>query len=167
VKVGTPSDNFVSLQVGRTSLKYPENWQKYGQGANYTVAPEGGIVDGGKGNAELAYGVSASLAKLEGQPPDGEDTLHAATEKLLESMRQENEGMEVVRTPKEVTLNGERALSTFLRNESPEGGKEIDWVVTVLRPEGLINFVCVAPETDYARFQKTFESILDSVRFQK
>lgn len=167
VKVGTPSDNFVSLQVGRTSLKYPDSWLKYGQGANYTVAPEGGIVDGGKGNAELAYGVSASLAKLEGQPPDGEDALHAATEKLLESMRQENEGIEVVRAPKEVTLNGEPALSTFLRNESPAGGKEIDWVVTVLRPEGLINFVCVAPETDYPRFQKTFESILDSVRFQK
>ncbi len=165
VKVGPPSENFTKLQVGNASLKYPDNWQKYGQGANYTVAPEGGIVDGGKGNAELAYGVSASLAKMEGQPPAGEDGLQLATQKLIESMQQENEGMEIVRAPKEVTLNGERALSTFLRNKSPEGGKEIDWVITVLRPEGLVHFVCVAPESDYGRFQKTFESILDSVRF--
>ena len=167
VIVGAPSEKFTTLQVGHASLKYPDNWQKYGHDSNYTVAPDGGIVDGGKGNAELAYGVSASLAKLEGQPPAGEDALNAATQKLLESMRQENEGMEVVRAPKEVTLNGERALSTFLRNESPEGGKEIDWVVTVLRPEGLVNIVGVAPEAEYPRFQKTFESILDSVRFQK
>ena len=166
VKVGTPSENLVKLQVGNASLQYPDNWQKYGQGSSYTVAPEGGIVDAGKGNAELAYGVSASVAKMEGQPPAGEDALRAATQKLLESMQQENEGMEVVRAPKEVTLNGERALSTYLRNHSPEGGKEVDWVVTVLRPEGLVNFVCVAPEVDYWKFQKTFESILDSVRFQ-
>lgn len=166
VKVGTPSENFTKLQVGNATMQYPDNWQKYGQGYNYTVAPEGGIVDGGKGNAELAYGVSASLARLEGQPPAGEDALNAATQKLLESMQQENEGMEVVRAPKEVTLNGERALSTFLRNHSPEGGREIDWVVTVLRPEGLVHFVCVAPEVDYWKFQKTFEHILDSVRFQ-
>jgi Zn-dependent protease with chaperone function len=167
VKVGAPSEKVTKLQVGNASMTYPDNWQKYGQGANYTVAPDGGIVDGGKGNAELAYGVSASLAKLEGQPPAQEDTLPLATQKLLESMRQENEGMEIVRTPKEVTLNGERALSTFLRNDSPGGGKEIDWLVTVLRPEGLVHFVCVAPEGDYNRFQKTFESILDSVRFQR
>jgi beta-barrel assembly-enhancing protease len=166
VKVGTPSENLVKLQVANASLQYPDNWQKYGQGSNYTVAPEGGIVDGGKGNAELAYGVSASVAKMEGQLPAGEDALSVATQKLLESMQQENEGMEVVRAPKEVTLNGERALSTYLRNHSPEGGKEVDWVVTVLRPEGLVNFVCVAPEVDYWKFQKTFENILDSVRFQ-
>ncbi len=167
VKVGEPSDNYTKLQVGNASMKYPDNWQKYGQGSNYTVAPEGGIVDNGKGNAELAYGVSASLAKIEGQPPTGDDALKFATQKLIESMRQENEGMEIARAPKEVTLNGERALSTFLRNESPEGGKEIDWVVTVLRPEGLVHFVCVAPESDYGRFQKTFESVLDSVRFTR
>ncbi len=167
VKVGPPSENFRKLQLGNSSIGYPENWQKYGQGSNYTVAPEGGIVDGGKGNAELAYGVSTSLARMEGRPPAGEDELKFATQRLIESMQQENEGMEIVRAPKEVTLNGERALSTFLRNESPEGGKEIDWVVTALRPEGLVHFVCVAPEADYGRFQKTFESILDSVRFQK
>lgn len=167
VKVGTPSENLTKLQVGNSSLQYPDNWQKYGQGAEITVAPEGGIVDGGKGSAELAYGVSASVAKLEGQTPEGVDPLNAATQKLIESMQKENEGMEIVRAQKEVTLNGERALSTFLRNHSPEGGKEVDWVVTVLRPEGLVYFICVAPEQDYWRFQKTFESILDSVRFQR
>jgi Zn-dependent protease with chaperone function len=167
VKVGAPSDNFVKLQVGNASMQYPGNWRKYGQGSIYTVAPEGGIVDRGKGNGELAYGVAASVVKMEGLAPAGEDLLKAATQKFIESLQQENEGMEVVRAPKEVTLNGERALSTFLRNESPEGGKEVDWVVTVLRPEGLIHFVCVAPEADYGRFQKTFESILDSVRFTK
>jgi hypothetical protein len=167
VKVGEPSGNSTKLQVGNISMSYPDNWQKYGQGTSYTVAPEGGIVDGGKGNAELAYGVSAGIAKMDGQPPAGVDALGAATQQLIESMQRENQGMEVTRASKEVTLNGERALSTFLRNDSPEGGKEIDWVITVMRSDGLVSFICVAPEAEYGRFEKTFENMLDSVRFAK
>jgi beta-barrel assembly-enhancing protease len=167
VKVGMPSASFTSLQAGKVSLNYPDNWKSYGKDANVTLAPEGGIVDSGKGQVELAYGFSVSLARLDEQLPHGSDGLRAATDKLVESMRQENAGLEITRDSKEVTLNGERALSTFLQNASPMGGKELDWLVTVMRPEGLVYFVCVAPEAEYEGFRVSFESVLDSVRFQK
>ncbi len=138
VKVGAPSASFTSLQVGKVSLNYPDNWKSYGKDANVTVAPEGGIVDSSKGQAELAYGFSVSVARLDGQIPQGSGQLRAATQELIDSMRQENEGLEITRDSKEVTLNGEPALSTFLRNDSPMGGKETDWLVTVMRPEGLV-----------------------------
>jgi hypothetical protein len=62
-------------------------------------------------------------------------------------------------------LNGQPGLSTYLSNDSPAGGQETDWVVAVLRPEGIVYFVCVAPQSAYANYDKTFSSILDSVRF--
>ena len=40
-------------------------------------------------------------------------------------------------------------------------------MVTTLRPEGLVSFVCVAPQPVYEKYDKTFNAILDSVRFAK
>ncbi len=167
VSVGTPSATMASVQVGNITMQYPDNWRKYGKGNSVTVAPDGGIVDSGKGQAELAYGLSASVAHIEGQLPQAIDPLKAATQKLIESMQQENAGLETLREPREVTLNGERGLSTYLRNDSPVGGQETDWLITVIRPEGLVYFVSVAPQQEFSRFQSTFEAILNRVRFQQ
>jgi len=52
-----------------------------------------------------------------------------------------------------------------LTNESPLGGREYDWLVTVLQPEGLIYFVSVAPEADYNEYSRYFEKLIGSVRF--
>jgi hypothetical protein len=165
VSVGTPSTTMASLQVGKLTMQYPDNWKKYGKGNNATVAPDGGIVDSGKGQAELAYGLSASVARIEGQLPAGVDPLQAATQKLIQSMQQENEGLGTLRESREVTLNGERGLSTYLKNDSPVGGQETDWLITVMRPDGLVYFVAVAPQPEFSRFLPTFEAILNGVRF--
>jgi hypothetical protein len=146
VVVGTPSTTMASLQVAKLTLQYPDNWKKYGKGNSATVAPDGGIVDSGRGQAELAYGRSASVARIEGELPAGADPLQAATQKLIQSMQQENEGLGTLRESREVTLNGERGLSTFLQNDSPVGGQETDWLITVMRPEGLAYFVAIAPQ---------------------
>jgi len=75
--------------------------------------------------------------------------------------------MKVLRQPAHVRLNSQPGLSTYLSNDSPAGGQETDWLITVLRPSGLYYFVCVAPQNAYDDYDKTFASILDSVRFQK
>jgi peptidase M48-like protein len=165
VRVGTPSSTMASLQLGKLNMQYPDNWKKYGKGNNVTVAPDGGIVDSGKEQAELAYGLSASVARIDGQLQAGVDPLQAATQKLIQSMQEENEGLSTLRESREVALNGERGLSTYLRNDSPVGGQEMDWLITVMRPEGLVYFVAVAPQQEFSRFQPTFEAILNSVRF--
>jgi hypothetical protein len=165
VTVGAASSTMTSLQIAKLTLQYPDNWKKYGKGNNATVAPDGGIVDSGKGQAELAYGLSASVVRVEGKLPAGADPLKAATQKLIQSMQQENERLGIVRESREVTLNGERGLSTYLNNDSPVGGQKTDWLITVMRPEGLVYFVAVAPQQEFTRFQPTFEAILNSVQF--
>jgi hypothetical protein len=75
--------------------------------------------------------------------------------------------MKISRQPERVRLNGHPGLSTYLSNDSPVGGQETDWVISTLRPEGLVYFVCVAPQAAYEKYDKTFSAVLDSVRFTR
>jgi hypothetical protein len=36
----------------------------------------------------------------------------------------------------------------------------------VLRPQGLVYVLCVAPQQEYEKYDETFSAILDSVRFR-
>jgi Peptidase family M48 len=166
VGVAPPSANLITLDIGVAKIYYPDNWRKYGNNKAVTLAPEGGIVDSGNGQAALAYGLMIGAAKMSGEPPKNEDALQLATQKLVDSLQQENANMQVTQQPSPGTLNGQRALTTYLRNDSPAGGMETDMLVTVLRPEGLVYFVGVAPEKEFGNFSAAFDAILDSVRFK-
>jgi len=72
----------------------------------------------------------------------------------------------VTRQAQSVRLNDQPALSTYLANDSPGGGKEADWIVTVARPDGMIYFVCTAPEGEFETYRKACGAVLDSVRFR-
>jgi len=75
--------------------------------------------------------------------------------------------MQVKEEPKEIAVGGQRGLSTYLRNESPIGGLETDWLVTVTRADGLYYFVFVASDSHYDQFKGAFASILASVQFKQ
>jgi hypothetical protein len=65
-----------------------------------------------------------------------------------------------------IRVGGQSALSILFTNDSPLGGREGDWLITVLRPEGLVYFIFVAPEQEFDNYQRAFEQILGSVRFR-
>jgi Zn-dependent protease with chaperone function len=163
-----PSGNFAEYQAISYNVKYPDNWKKYpdSNGAGVSFAPEGGVLDDGSGHAALAYGLIVSVRQNQGDPKDS-DALENGTRQVLEDLRKANPNMKIQRQGERVRLNGQLALSAYLTNDSPAGGQETDWVITVLRPEGLHTFVCVAPQSAYTEYDKTFSSILDSVRFKK
>lgn len=163
-----PSGNFASYQANSYTLKYPDNWKKYpdSNGSGVSFAPEGGIVDDGSGHGALAYGLTISVAQAKGEPNDW-DALNSATQEMIQELQKANPNMKVTRPSERVRLNGQLGLATYLINDSPVGGQETDWVISTLRPEGLVYFVCVAPQSAYEKYDKTFSSILDSVRFPK
>jgi beta-barrel assembly-enhancing protease len=163
-----PSGNFATYEGNSYTLRYPDNWKKYpdNDGSGVSFAPEGGVVDPGDGHAALAYGLNVGVTQAKGDPNDS-NALENATRQVIQGLQQANPSMKVVRQAERVRLNGQPGLSTYLSNDSPAGGLETDWVITVLRPEGLYYFVCVAPQSAYSSYDKTFSSILDSVRFTK
>jgi hypothetical protein len=161
-----PSDRFQSFENDALGMRYPENWRPYGQGNAVSFAPEGGVLDDGRGHAALAYGMILNIVEPHNDR-DTEPTLEEATDQLVDDLRHSNPAMRVVRRHERVRLGGERALSTYLSNDSPAGGRETDWLLTILRPEGLQYFVCVAPERDYDQYDRTFQAMLHSVRFRQ
>jgi hypothetical protein len=154
------SGNFVDYQGNGYALKVPENWKKYEDNGSLTFAPDGGISQRGG----LAYGMIVSVNQV--QTEGSEQALENATQALIRELTKTNPGLKVTREPVRVELNGQRGLSTYLSNESPTGTQEIDWLVTVLQPQGLVSFLCVAPKAAYPEYEKTFAAILDSVRLK-
>lgn len=163
-----PSGNFATYQANSYALKYPDNWKKYPEsdGNGVSFAPEGGVIGDESGHSALAYGLIVSVAQAKVDPHDS-NVLESATRQVLQGLQQSNPNMKITRQGERLRLNGQPGLSSYLINESPAGGQETDWVITVLRPEGLLSFVCVAPQKAYDQYDKTFSSILDSVRFAK
>ncbi len=161
-----PSENYAEYQADAYAMKYPDNWKKYGEKNSVSFAPDDGVLEGRDGQGGLAYGVIVDVTKVPGNTADAA-ALEKATQDLIAKLQKDNPKMKMARQPGRVRLNGQPGLSTYLSNESPTGGEETDWLITVMRPEGLVSFVCVAPQKDYEKYDKAFSLILDSVRFQK
>jgi beta-barrel assembly-enhancing protease len=156
-----PSGNFVDYQGNAYALKVPENWKKYEDNGSVTFAPDGGISQKGG----LAYGMIVSVNQV--QADTGEHALENATQALIQELSKTNPGLQVAREPARVQLNGQPGLSTYLSNDSPAGGQETDWLITVLRAQGLVSFLCVTPKAAYPDYERTFTAVLDSVRFKE
>ncbi len=161
-----PSTRYQSFQNSVLRISYPDNWRVYGQDAAVTIAPEGGILDDGRGNAALGYGVMINVFEPH-TDRYGQATLEDATDQLIEDLRHSNPAMRIERRRERVRIGGGRGLSTYLTNDSPAGGKEYLWLVTVLRKDGLIYFVSVAPEREYDYYDQAFQNMLSSVRFPR
>jgi beta-barrel assembly-enhancing protease len=162
-----PASNHFAEYLGSAfRLKYPDNWGETDSDGGASFAPAGGIVQGANGEGALAYGMIASVTAA---PADSNDSnaLANATQQLIQSLQKSNPNLRVTQQPAPVRLNGQPALSTYLSNDSPIGGQETDWLITVMQPEGLLSFLCVAPQGAYSDYDKTFSAILDTVRLTK
>jgi hypothetical protein len=163
-KPQSPSANYSTYQSSGYTMKYPDNWKKYGDENNLAFAPDGGVGNDSSGHGALAYGLTLGTSPL--QNAEAATALDSATQQLVSGLQQSNPNMKVTRQSSRVRLNGQPALSTYLSNDSPAGGEETDWIITVVRPEGLVYFVCTAPAAEFHEYNKAFGDILDSVRFK-
>jgi beta-barrel assembly-enhancing protease len=157
-----PSANFVEYEATAYRVKYPDNWKKYEEGGSTTFAPDGAVAQSGA----LAYGMIVNVNQVKLDPNDP-SALENVTQQFIQDLQKANPGLRVARNSGRVKLNGEPGLSTYLTNDSPAGGQETDWLITVLQPQGLVAFLCVAPQAAFSNYEKTFTSMLDTVRLAK
>jgi len=175
-----PSNRSTPFENSVLRINHPDNWQAYGQGeVTFTIAPDRGLVDDGRGNQALAYGLIVNMyeprftrnnqqqLQPRGYGQSSGMSLEEATDRLIEDLRISNQGMRIIRSPENIRVDGQQALSTDLSNESPLGGRETNWLVTVARPEGVLFFVFVAPDGDFQSYNHAFRIMLDSVRFRQ
>ena len=159
-----PSANLVEYQNAGLSFRYPDNWKQLGgDSSGAALGPDGGLLNDGSGSTALAYGLTWGTAKGQAVSPSG---LADATHRLINDLQATNPHVKTTRQPQDVKLNNQPAMSTYLTNDSPRGGLETDWLITVGRPEGLVYFVCTAPQGEFESYYKVCGAVLDSVRFK-
>jgi hypothetical protein len=157
-----PSGRFTQFRNAALSIQHPDNWEPFGDGNSVavTIAPRSGLVQDRNSSVHVGFGVMIS-----GFSPQQDGNLRQATTDLIGQLRQSNPSMQAAGRQQRTRVDGQQALVTTLYNQSPLGGREIDMLVTVERPQGLLYLVFIAPESDYRQAQGIFEQMLKSVRF--
>jgi hypothetical protein len=177
-----PSTRVAGIENALLRMSHPDNWQVRAQGDAMTITPRGGLVKDGEGNQALAYGVIVNIfeprvdsfgQQLQGPgrgqaaPQAAASRLDQATDQLVQELRLSNRNMRVVRYREVIRVDGDRALSTYLSNDSPVGGRETDWLVTVEHPDGLLFLVFTAPEREFQSYEGAFHDMLRSIRIKR
>ena len=159
-----PSQQMVATDLGLMKMARPNNWSvtmPQQQGDYVTIAPKAGVTPNGVG-----YGVLINAAKAGGQGM----SLDEITTQLVQDM-QKTAGVKPVSSPQKIGINGMQGRSVMMQSVSPFSSAngeqaERDWLVALPQSNDLvIFFVFVAPQSEFARFQPTYEAMLKSVHF--
>jgi Zn-dependent protease with chaperone function len=162
-----PNQQMVSANLGPLTIQHPENWEvtvPHKPGEFVTIAPLAGVTRGGFGYGVLLNGLQAPRGQRLG--------IDALTTQLVQDM-QKNDGLEPQGSPQPISVAGAQGRSVMFHSASPIPGAngqaqpEQDWLVTVPRSDGSAIFmVFVAPQSEFARFQPTYEAMLKSLQLQ-
>jgi predicted Zn-dependent protease len=136
-------------------FRNPDNWRQSRDGNVITVAPEGGVING-----SLAWGMTIS-------PYDSRVSLDDATDQVLGILQRNNPAMRITRDRQPIRVGGMQGYALEASNDSPAGGQETDSIVTVIAPNGrMYYFIGVAPQNDFFEYRRSFQDVIDSIRFK-
>jgi Peptidase family M48 len=156
-----PSIRMTTFNGSDIEFRYPDNWHPSVQGTTITIAPDRGMIKG-----SLTWGLMMSPYKADDHG-QGRTSLDDATDQLLRDLQRNNPAMQVSNTRQRINVSGLQGYVTELSNDSPAGGRETDWIVTVIAPNGgAYYFVGVAPENDFFQYNGSFNDIVGTVRFK-
>ena len=153
-----PSSTFKQFQQSGISISYPENWQTSGDQNMALIAPPAGAAQSG-----IAYGVVIGNQQATAD-------LDQAAQQVVQSVVQDNAGMQAEGSISKIDVNGVEGRSTFLRGNSPvqQNGKpapERDWLVVVPNPRGGVTYlVFVSPERDFNKLRPVYQKMLQTLR---
>lgn len=145
-------------------LSYPDNWRPAPSedSSSVLIAPPSGVQQGQNG-ASVGYGVIVSYYR----PQASDSSLWQATDELVSHLRSADPRMRAAREmPREIRVGGKSGIITALQSDSIFPGQiELDRLVTVARPNGLLYLVLIAPESERQYVDRVFEQILQSIQF--
>jgi Zn-dependent protease with chaperone function len=159
-----PSGSLQQYQGKDFRLSYPANWQVSASqnSGSVTIAPPSGVQQTQNG-ANVGYGVIVAYHK----PRTANASLWQATDELVSQLRSADPGMRAAPDmPREIKVGGKPAIFTTLYSPSVfQGQTELDRIVTVSHPNGLLYMVFIAPESERQYVDRVFDQMLQSIRF--
>jgi len=159
-----PSGRLLQYQGRDFSLPYPENWKVFTspRSAGVTIAPPSAIQQSQRG-VNVGYGALVNYYK----PRQANADLRQATDEFVAALKAADPRMRIGRErPREINIAGKHGLVTTLYSDSVFSGQtEVDRLITVAHPDGILYIVLVAPESERQYADRVFDQMLQSVRF--
>ena len=146
-------------------ISYPKSWLAQGnpEADSVTIAPAEGVKQAGEG---VAIGLGVIVSRYKAQ--SGRGDLARDTQALAAETIKSNNGMKQTQAPVSRTVDGQPALLTTFSSPSPlENGNEVDLLVTIQRPDGLLYLVLISPESQWRNIESIFDQIIGSIRLAK
>ena len=146
-------------------ISYPKSWLAQGnpEADSVTLAPKEGVKQAGEG---VAIGLGVIVSRYKAQ--SGRGDLARDTQALAEETLKGNNGMKQTQAPVSRTVDGQPALLTTFSSPSPlENGNEVDLLVTIQRPDGLLYLVLISPESQWRNIESIFDQIIGSIRLAR
>lgn len=143
------------------AMDFPQGWQVMGaQGTpdNVTLAPRDAVKQTQNG-AQVGLGTIVSLAESAGE-------LRRSTEAVLRELQQSNPSAQIGQS-RQLNVGGMPGIMTQIALESPFGGMETVYLVTVDRGQSVWTAAFIAPDQQLQKAQPVFERMIRSVRFAK
>jgi hypothetical protein len=156
-----PSRNYVQLRRAGIRLSYPDNWRAYSNSQSITITPAGGASQN-----TVGYGMLLTQYQVQSSNSSPDE----ATSELVAALEQQNPDLQIISSPREITVAGVQGRSVDLRGVSPiqKNGKaqpERDWLVALpQKNDRLVYLVFVSPESEFESLRPTFEKMLSSVQ---
>jgi len=149
--------NYAALGVVR--LAVPDNWRELSAQGSVWYAPNGGY-GSANGQNVFTHGVNIGTAQTNNR------NLQQATNEFLSGLQQGNGNLRARSGYQRAYVAGRNGLSISLSNTNEATGQPevVNVVTTQLRSGELLYLITVAPESDYANYQSTFQNILRSVQ---
>ena len=79
------------------------------------------------------------------QQGQGPVSLDDATDQLLNNLQRNNSAMHFTRRHEAIRVGGQSGYLAEASNDSPAGGRETDWIVTTIGPNGKVYYFVVWP----------------------
>ena len=141
-----PSGRMQQYQGKDFSLSHPDNWKPFTSqdSPGVTIAPPSGIQESEE--AIVGYGAVFNYYK----PKQANASLRQATDEFVSVLKSADPRMRSGQDmPREVAFGGKNAMVTTLYSDSIfQGQTEVDLLVTLAHPNGILFIVFVAPESE-------------------
>lgn len=162
VKVAAPAQDTRSFTVSGVKLAVPSNWPQQSQLDSPTFAPQGAVVQVGKGVA-FTHGVQFGLVKA------SSTALEAETAALIKGLTGSNPEIRWSGRSSSTTLGGRPALSSTLSNVSEVTGKpETLTLTTALTSNGqLFYLIGVSPESEAPLYAAPLDKVRQSLELPR
>jgi beta-barrel assembly-enhancing protease len=158
-----PSGRMQQYRGQDFSISYPDNWKPFASqnSPGVTIAPISAIQEAEE--AVVGYGAVVNYYK----PRQANASLRQATEEFVSALRSADPRMRAGRdAAREVGFGGKNAIVTTLYSDSIfQGQTEVDLLVTMAHPNGILFIVFVAPESEGQYANRAFDDMLQSMRF--